>query len=185
MGLYTGLVANLLFPLQETLKKHNTLAIRKAMEDSQWWSQEKLEQYRLERLRNLLVKVRNHVPYYRDCFASLDFKPQSISSLADLNQLPLLTKTIIRAEGDRMKSEVATLQYRRICRRAANLLHWHRARQPRCCRQVACYSLVGCRYWRPRDCGLGQPDRTVCAGSTPALARSADANTTTPGLPNE
>ena len=107
MGLYTGLVANLLFPLQETLKKHNTLAIRKAMEDSQWWSQEKLEQYRLERLRNLLVKVRNHVPYYRDCFASLDFKPQSISSLADLNQLPLLTKTIIRAEGDRMKSEVA------------------------------------------------------------------------------
>ena len=107
MGLYTGLVANLLFPLQETLKKHNTLAIRKAMEDSQWWSQEKLEQYRLERLRNLLVKVRNHVPYYRDCFASLDFKPQSISSLADLNQLPLLTKTIIRAEGDRMKSQVA------------------------------------------------------------------------------
>lgn len=107
MGLYTGLVANLLFPLQETLKKHNTLAIRKAMEDSQWWSQEKLEQYRLERLRNLLVKVRNHVPYYRDCFASLDFKPQNISSLADLNQLPLLTKTIIRAEGDRMKSEVA------------------------------------------------------------------------------
>lgn len=107
MGLYTGLVANLLFPLQETLKKHNTLAIRKAMEDSQWWSQEKLEQYRLERLRNLLVKVRNHVPYYRDCFASLDFKPQNISSLADLNQLPLLTKTIIRAEGDRMKSQVA------------------------------------------------------------------------------
>lgn len=107
MGLYTGLVANLLFPLQETLKKHNTLVIRKAMEESQWWSPEKLEQYRLERLRSLLLKVQKNVPYYRDCFTSLDFSPQNVSSLADLNKLPLLTKTVIRTEGDRMKSEVA------------------------------------------------------------------------------
>ncbi len=107
MGLYTRLVANILFPLQETLKKHDTLAIRKAMDDSQWWSPEKLEKYRLERLRSLLVKVGKNVPYYRDCFASLGFNPQEINSLADLQKLPLQTKAIIRAEGDRMKSDIA------------------------------------------------------------------------------
>ena len=73
MGLYTGLVANILFPLQEELKGHNTLAICKAMDDSQWWSPESIEQYRLERLRNLIVKAGEHVPYYRDCFAEPQF----------------------------------------------------------------------------------------------------------------
>jgi phenylacetate-CoA ligase len=107
MGLYTRLVANILFPLQEKLKKHDTLAIRKAMDESQWWSPEKLEMYRLERLRSLLVKVGKHVPYYRDCFASLGFNPQEINSLADLQKLPLLTKAIIRTEGDRMNSDIA------------------------------------------------------------------------------
>ena len=107
MGIYTGLVANILFPLQEKLKKHNTLTIRKALDDSQWWSPEKLEKYRLERLHRMLVKVEKHVPYYRDCFAGLGFKPEEINSLADLQKLPLLTKAIIRTEGDRMKSDIA------------------------------------------------------------------------------
>ena len=107
MDLYTKLVANILFPLQEKLKKHDTLAIRKAMDDSQWWSPEKLEKYRLERLRSLLVKVGKNVPYYRDCFASLGFNPHEINSLTDLQKIPLLTKAIIRAKGDRMKSDIA------------------------------------------------------------------------------
>ena len=107
MGLYTGLVAKILFPLQEKLKKHNTLAIRQAMDDSQWWSPEQLETYRLQRLRQLLSTVQRNVPYYRDCFASLGFNPQEITSLADLQKLPFLTKSVIRSEGERMKSETA------------------------------------------------------------------------------
>ena len=107
MGLQTALVANILFPLQEKLKKHDTVAIRQAMDNSQWWPAEKLEDLRLERLRTLLTKVGKHVPYYRDCFKNLGFDPQKIQSLADLQKLPLLTKSIIRTEGDRMKSDIA------------------------------------------------------------------------------
>ena len=107
MGLHTSLVANLLFPLQEKLKKHDTVAIRQAMDESQWWPAEKLEELRLERLRALLTKAGKHVPYYRDCFTRLGFDPQTIKSLSDLEQLPLLTKSVIRAEGDRMKSDIA------------------------------------------------------------------------------
>jgi phenylacetate-CoA ligase len=46
MGIHTALVANILFPLQEKLKKHDTVAIRQAMDDSQWWPAEKLEALR-------------------------------------------------------------------------------------------------------------------------------------------
>jgi phenylacetate-CoA ligase len=107
MGLYTALIANLFFPLQEKLKRHDTVAIRKAMDNSQWWSSEKIEALRLERLRSLLIEVGTNVPYYRDCFTRLGFDPGAINSLADLQKLPFLTKFIIRTEGDRMKSEVA------------------------------------------------------------------------------
>jgi len=107
MGLQTALVANILFPLQEKLKKHDTVAIRQAMDNSQWWPAEKLRDFQLERLRSFLTKVGKHVPYYRDCFKNLSFDPQKIQSLADLPKLPLLTKSIIRSEGDRMKSDIA------------------------------------------------------------------------------
>lgn len=107
MGFYTPVVANILFPIQEKLKKHDTVAIRKSMDESQWWSTNKLEELRIERLRKLLLKAGQHVPYYRDSFASLDFDPQTIGSIADLQNLPFLTKAIIRAEGDRMKSDIA------------------------------------------------------------------------------
>jgi hypothetical protein len=75
MGIHTALVANILFPLQEKLKKHDTVAIRQAMDDSQWWPAEKLEALRLERLRALLTKAGKHVPYYRDCFKNLGLRP--------------------------------------------------------------------------------------------------------------
>lgn len=107
MGLHTALIANVLFPLQEKLKKHDTVTIRRAMDDSQWWPSANLEQLQLERLRTLLAKASKHVPYYRDCFAKLGFDPQATQSLVDLQKLPFLTKAIIRAEGDRMKSEIA------------------------------------------------------------------------------
>lgn len=107
MGLYTRLVANLLFPLQEKLKKHDTVAIHAKMEKSQWWSAEQLEQYRLERLRNLLVSAEKHVPYYRQCFQEIGFNPAQTRSLADLQKLPLLTKGIIRSAGERMKADNA------------------------------------------------------------------------------
>lgn len=107
MGLYTPLVANLLFPLQEKLKKHDTVAIRKQMEQSQWWSMDQLEQYRLERLRNLLVKAEQHVPHYQQCFQEIGFNPAQTSSLADLQKLPLLTKATIRSAGERMKADDA------------------------------------------------------------------------------
>jgi phenylacetate-CoA ligase len=78
------------------------------MDDSQWWPVEKLEELRVQRLRRLLSLAGENVPYYRDLFARTGFHPANITSTRDLQQLPCLSKSIIRAEGERMKSAKAS-----------------------------------------------------------------------------
>lgn len=103
MGLYTSFVSRLLFPLHERLKQHDSVAIRRQMEDVQWWSADRIAGFQLQRLRDLLQDVAVNVPYYRDLFAQLGFDPASVQSTADLQHLPFLNKTIIRANTDALK----------------------------------------------------------------------------------
>ena len=105
---YTTLVSGLFFPLHELIKKHDTVAIRKEMETSQWWDEGRLEQLRLSRLRRLLASAEARVPYYRNLFADIGFKVEEVASLADLARLPLLDKSVIRANSDALKAENAT-----------------------------------------------------------------------------
>ncbi|MFZ5504162.1 MAG: phenylacetate--CoA ligase family protein [Pseudomonadota bacterium] len=105
--LRTRLVSGLVFPLQERLKKHSTVADRRAMEDSQWWPRERLEALRVQRLRALLTHAAAHVPYYRDLFARIGFDPAAVSSVADLQRLPFLDKPLIRAHTDALKADDA------------------------------------------------------------------------------
>lgn len=104
---YSKLVSNILFPLHEHLKRHDTVAVRKRLESSQWWSRERLQALQLEKLRSLLTKAQDHVPYYRDLFASLGFRANEIGSLNDLKRLPFLTKSIIRRNQPQLRSEKA------------------------------------------------------------------------------
>lgn len=105
--LYTKLVAGLVFPLQEKLKKHTTVAVRKRLEETQWWPQEKLEALQLERLGSLLQRAERQVPYYRDLFACIGFRAAEVTSIADLQRLPFLTKPIIRQHQEALKAESA------------------------------------------------------------------------------
>lgn len=105
--LRTRLVSGLVFPLQERLKKHSTVADRRAMEDSQWWPRDRLEVLRVQRLRALLTHAAAHVPYYRDLFARIGFDPAAVSSLTDLQRLPFLDKPLIRAHTDALKADDA------------------------------------------------------------------------------
>lgn len=100
---YTALVSRWLFPLHERLKGHDTVAIRRAMEDSQWWPAARLNDFRVQRLRALLVDIGQYVPYYRDLFARLGFDPSTVRSLQDLQRLPFLTKAEIRTHTDALK----------------------------------------------------------------------------------
>lgn len=106
-GLYTRLVSGLVFPLHERLKHHDTVAVRKQLEESQWWSRDRLDQLQVERLRALLLHAQQHVAYYRDLFARIGFDPAGVTSLADLQRLPFLNKADIRANTEALKADNA------------------------------------------------------------------------------
>jgi len=104
---YTRCVSQLIFPLQERLKKHSTVQVRALMEKSQWWAPAELEKYRTQRLRAFLSDVGKNVPYYRDLFAASSFDPESITTIEDLRRLPFLTKSLIRNHTEAIKSPLA------------------------------------------------------------------------------
>lgn len=107
VDLYTRLVAHALFPLHERLKHHTSVAVRRGMEQSQWWQPAQLRELQVRRLRELLISANEHVPYYCDLFAQLRFDPARVESLGVLCKLPFLTKANIRANTERLKARNA------------------------------------------------------------------------------
>jgi len=107
MSLYTKLVANIIFPLHERLKKHDTVHIRKDMEKTQWFSAQELKALQIERLKNFLIDVEQHVPYYQQLFKQLKFNPNNVTSLEDLKKLPLTAKPLIREQCEQLKADDA------------------------------------------------------------------------------
>ena len=106
MSIYTRLVAGLVFPLQERAKQHDTVAVRRQMETTQWWPRERILELQTTRLRALLCAAAE-VPYWRDLFARLCFDPQAVRGPEDLAALPLLDKPTIRQHVDAMKHPLA------------------------------------------------------------------------------
>ena len=103
-----NLAKKLPYPIQQSLKHiYGTipLPIRhgkvfrdtyKFLQESQWWSREKLEEYQMQQLAKLLTHSYENVPYYRRMFEERGLRPENIQDFDDLRKLPYLTKDIIR-----------------------------------------------------------------------------------------
>jgi phenylacetate-CoA ligase len=104
---WTRLASGVLFPLHERLKGHSTAARLRELEATQWWTSDRIEAARVDRLRALLAHACRHVPYYRRVFAGSELEPANVRSVADLARLPFLTKASIRANVDALKSDDA------------------------------------------------------------------------------
>lgn len=103
--LYTGLVSRLLFPIHERLKRHETVAVRKKLETSQWYSADRLKQLQLQRLRSLIRSAYDHVPYYKRLMDGIGMLPSDVVSLGSLERFPFLTKSEIRAHMEDLKAD--------------------------------------------------------------------------------
>lgn len=101
--MYTPLVSSVLFPLHERLKRHDSVRVRRAMEEAQWWPADRLAAATAQRLRALLVDAGTHVPYYRELFRGERFDPSTVAGVEDLQRLPFLTKPLIRANTEALK----------------------------------------------------------------------------------
>lgn len=102
-SLYTRFISAGVFPIQEWFKRHGTVAARRSLETSQWWSPQQIAQWQLDRLRHLLLQAGEHVPYYRRIFGERGFDPRAVGSVADLQALPLLDKALIREHADALR----------------------------------------------------------------------------------
>ena len=107
MSIYRQLVAAVLFPLHERLKRHDTIAVYKAMERSQWLSPNRIAELQLANLQRFLHRIGTTVPYYEKLFADSGLDPTAVSSTADLQRLPLLDKRSIRAHSDTLQARNA------------------------------------------------------------------------------
>ena len=102
---YTALCSGLLFPLHERLKGHDSVAVRRRLEASQWHTPAQIAADQGLHLRDFLVDIGARVPYYRQLFLTLKFDPAQVRSAADLQRLPLLTKAVIRANTEGLKAD--------------------------------------------------------------------------------
>jgi phenylacetate-CoA ligase len=105
--LWTRVVSGALFPLHERLKGHSTTARMRELEASQWWTRDRIEANQLKCARAFLEDVGRNVPYFRRIFGERGFQPVQLRALADLARLPFLTKALIRANLDALKSDAA------------------------------------------------------------------------------
>ncbi|MHB0858716.1 MAG: phenylacetate--CoA ligase family protein [Anaerolineae bacterium] len=65
--------------------------------ETQWWPRELLERLQLERLQQLIAHAYDQTSYYRHIMDAHGLKPAGFRSLADLANMPLLTKEDVRA----------------------------------------------------------------------------------------
>jgi phenylacetate-CoA ligase len=65
-------------------------------------SVEEIAQDQLACLKRMVIHAGANVPYYRQLFQSVGFKPESLQSLDDLRRIPLLDKETVREQYDEL-----------------------------------------------------------------------------------
>ncbi|HEY5536498.1 MAG TPA: hypothetical protein VIL99_16385 [Ignavibacteria bacterium] len=63
-----------------------------------------IKEYQLNELKNILIHSYENVPYYTDLFNNINFKPEKVNSFDDINNIPFLTKDLIRKNFDKLMS---------------------------------------------------------------------------------
>jgi phenylacetate-CoA ligase len=94
---YGAIYQGLLWPAWERgIRQRETLTHLASLERSQWLSRQELDQLETRQLVELLTYAGKNVPYYRELFQKVRFDPRGVRSRADLAELPLLTREVVR-----------------------------------------------------------------------------------------
>jgi phenylacetate-CoA ligase len=95
---------NIGFYLQDKIKGTQTIDTYEFLQSSQYWDKKRIEEYQLEKLKKLVKYASENVPYYIDLFKAHNVNFKEIKSLNDIQRIPVLTKDIMRHQGDRLLS---------------------------------------------------------------------------------
>jgi len=91
-----------IFRLQEWMLGRDSFKILTELLKTEYLSPEEMHQLQLTRLRQLLRKAYEHIPYWREKMDELGLQPDEVVSREDLQRFPLLTKDILRNQRESM-----------------------------------------------------------------------------------
>lgn len=101
----TAFFKHAVYPLTDGVFRRDSFGAFREISRLETLSRDRLAAYQVEQLRELLTYSRSSVPYYRSLLEGVDLRPSAFTSLKDLSQVPVLTKTLIRENGQRLLSE--------------------------------------------------------------------------------
>ncbi len=81
------------------------LSVRKAQRflmKSQYWPREEIDRHQNRKLRLLVRNAYDNVPYYHEALRKLNLRPEDIRTKSDIIKLPILRKSDLRGNLDRM-----------------------------------------------------------------------------------
>jgi phenylacetate-CoA ligase len=98
--MYNFIARRVLAPVFDFSMGTKVMKCLKEMEDSQWWSSEKILTLQNIRLEQLIQHAYKNVPYYRKIMEQQFLVPDDIKTGTSLSRLPILTKATIRGNFD-------------------------------------------------------------------------------------
>lgn len=90
---------NIGYPLQDFIRRTSILKTLDFLRESQYWDENRLEVYRIKKLRELIEFSSRNVPYYDSLFNRIKLRSSDIKSFSDIVKIPILTKEIARKEN--------------------------------------------------------------------------------------
>lgn len=93
------------FKASKYLLPYRILKFMQEWNTLQYASPEKVARYQIRKIRRILSHCHRYVPYYRELFRNHSVEPGDIRTLDDIRAIPVLSKSILREQQQRMVSE--------------------------------------------------------------------------------
>lgn len=103
---YRSTTQHIVWPAIPSRQGGALAAILMQLEQSQWWPPARLQAMQYQQLTQLCSHAAQQVPFYRQRFATLDWKPGQAMTPEIWARLPLLTRDDIQGEGSNLEADV-------------------------------------------------------------------------------
>ncbi len=74
------------------------------LKETEWYSEERINQYQITKLKEIIDYSYQNVEYYKELFDSIKLNPNDIKSLEDLQYIPVLDKESVRNNFEKLKN---------------------------------------------------------------------------------
>ncbi len=90
------------------------LAIQFQLEQTQWWSAERIREHQFVQLAQLVRHAGATVPYYRELFRRIGFDPRAPLRPEDWERLPILGRRALQDQAPALKSEMVPTSHGKV-----------------------------------------------------------------------